>query len=509
MKAAPILAILFFIVSCGDTSSDPPGRPDIQVDPTTHNFGNIDFNQSSLPFEVTISNPGTASLSVSNISLSDTRNFTLNVSGGVSPCVSETPIITAGGNCTVEITFAPQSLGTVSGSLIISSNDPDEPVAGAVLAGNAIPLPTSGIFVSTGQIIGNNTTNSVILGDVDDDGDIDIVEGNDLVSLVWRNDGAGIFPVTFTDSGQRLQVFGSGRTIALSLGDIDNDGDLDIAEGRTDVNLVWMNDGFGVFNNSSPALGPNNAITSSLSLGDLNGDFDLDLVFANSGSVNQVWRNLTSPPDNNPGIFTLSVQPFIRTDLTRSVALGDLDGDFDLDMVIGNFGQLNRVWINTNGIFQERIQPNFPAFNPGDTTSVALGDLDGDGDLDIVEGNSNDFNRVWINTNDLVTGLPTGIYVQQLQPSFAVAATSSIALGDVDGDGDLDIIEGNSNDFNRVWLNRDVPDGLPGSFIELPQPNFTLLEDTRSIALGDVDGNGSLDIIAGNFGGSNRVWLNQ
>jgi predicted nucleotidyltransferase len=489
MKAVSILAILFFIVSCGDTSSDPPGRPDIQVDPTSHNFGNIDFNQSSLPFEVTISNPGTASLSVSNISLLDTSNFTLNVNGGVSPCVSATPIITAGGNCTVEITFAPRTIGNLNTRLEIDSDDPIERVA---LFGNAVPLSSAGAFTDSGQDLNpaRRSTESVALGDVDGDNDLDVVFGNfGQSNKLWLNDVFGASPGTFTDSGQTFLI---NNTFSVTLGDLDGDGSLDIVEGNQLENRFWLNNGSGSF--SVAGLLPGNARTESVVLGKIDIGESNDIVTGNSGDVNQVLSN------NGSGLFTnLLPQDFNVTSDTRSVALGDVEGDGDLDIVEGNFIQANQILFNDGaGIFTNSGQ-DLGNFN---TVSVALGDVDGDGDIDIVTGNFNQLNRVWVNTNDVVTGRPTGTYVQQLQPNFAVAATSSIALGDVEGDGDLDIVAGNSGQPNRVWLN----DGT-GTFADSGQ--LLGSSDTTSVALGDVEGDGDLDIVEGNNGQPNRIWLNQ
>ncbi|NIO16480.1 MAG: hypothetical protein GTN70_05710 [Deltaproteobacteria bacterium] len=497
VKALSLVAIWLFIVSCGDTSSAPPGRPDIQVGPSAHDFGDVDFDKPSSPLEVTILNSGTSSLIVSDIALTDTRNFTLDTGGGSSPCNSVTPVLSPGRNCTVGVAFKPKSLGTVNGGLIVTSSDPGEPLAGTVLAGNGIPLPSFGIFLPTGQDIGNNTTNSVVLGDVDGDGDLDIVEGNNLENLVWRNDGAGVFPVTFTDSGQSLQVSGSGRTIALSLGDVDNDGDLDLIEGNELNNILWTNRSVpdnlpGIFIDTDRFLGNRTAITTSLALGDVDRDFALDIVVGNRGEVNQVLIN------DGSGLFADLPQGFNEPSDTRSVALGDLDSDGDLDIVVGNFIQPNQVLFKDGfGFFTNSGQ------NLGDpnTVSVALGDVDGDGDLDIVAGNENQLNRVWLNFNDR-TGLPTGVFVEKLQPNFTASATSSIALGDVEGDGDLDIVEGNFGQPNRIWLN----DGL-GNFT----PDIQALgsSNTTSLDLGDVDGDGDLDIVEGNFGEPNRVWLNQ
>jgi len=82
--------------------------------------------------------------------------------------------------------------------------------------------------------LGSTETFSVILGDIDSDGDLDLVAGNDGTSTVSRNDGAG----NFTDSGQTL---GSARTSAVTLGDVDADGDLDLVAGNAGQIKVYTN----------------------------------------------------------------------------------------------------------------------------------------------------------------------------------------------------------------------------------------------------------------------------
>ena len=117
--------------------------------------------------------------------------------------------------------------------------------------------------------------------------------------------------------------------------------------------LVGAEDAF-LFVNSGQALGNNSLLVA---LGDLDGDGDLDAMFANSGP-NTVWTN------DGTGNFTNSGQELGNSD-SLSVALGDLDGDGDLDAMVANrSGQPNTVWVN----YQE--------------TTCIPGDLDGDGDFD-------------------------------------------------------------------------------------------------------------------------------
>ncbi|MDG2113096.1 MAG: FG-GAP-like repeat-containing protein, partial [Actinomycetota bacterium] len=149
----------------------------------------------------------------------------------------------------------------------------------------------------------------------------------------------------------------------------------------------WTNNGTGTFTNSGQELV--NRESFSVALGDLDGDGDLDAMVANNSQPNTVWTN-----DGN-GTFTDSGQA-LGTSISFSVALGDLDGDGDLDAMVANLGQPNTVWNNDgNGTFTNSGQ----ALGNGISISVALGDLDGDSDLDAMVANQNQPNTVW--TNDV------------------------------------------------------------------------------------------------------------
>ena len=346
----------------------------------------------------------------------------------------------------------------------------------------------TGYLGDSGQELGENESQAVALGDIDGDGDLDAVVGNIGANAVWTNDGSG----KFTDTGQLLGV---STTYSVALGDIDGDGDLDILDGNLGQNELWINDGSGRFDSSGAVF--LDETTCAVALGDIDGDGDQDAVFANDGP-NTVFLN-----DGN-GLLVDSGQR-LGIGESRAVALGDLDGDGDLDAFVSNAGsnRENQLWFNNgNGQFIAASQ----SLGSKLSYSVALGDLDGDGDLDVYVGNRGR-DEVWLNTN----GFP-GVLQLADQHLPGSAITRSVALGDLDGDGDLDVLTGASSSpsrtgQNRVWINES-----DGTLVRLSP----ILGDrqTHSVALGDLDGDGDLDAMTANRReealdeNSNRVWLN-
>jgi hypothetical protein len=116
----------------------------------------------------------------------------------------------------------------------------------------AVGADSTATFDDSGQRLGSSWTQVAALGDLDGDGDLDTFTGNGYESggqanRVWLNRGGvqGGVPGTFADSGQTL---GISRTLAIALGDVDSDGDLDAFVGNYgQPNTVWLNGGMGTF----------------------------------------------------------------------------------------------------------------------------------------------------------------------------------------------------------------------------------------------------------------------
>jgi len=347
----------------------------------------------------------------------------------------------------------------------------------------------SAIFMS-GNPFGlyNGSAEAIALGDMDGDGDLDVAVGNEYQqNRVYLNNGDGTFTPIGNDFGPS-----DDRTRTLALGDVDGDGDLDIAVGNGgQQNRVYLNNGDGTFTTST-TFGTGTDSTRALALGDLDGDGDLDLAVGNGGQQNQVYLN------NGDGTFTPTGNTFGPSgDRTRALALGDVDGDGDLDVAVGNYNQQNRVYLNNgDGTFA----PTGNDFGPANdyTYALALGDVDGDGDLDVAVGNYNQQNRVYLNNGD-GTFAPTG-------NNFGPANdyTCALALGDMDGDGDLDVAVGNYNRQNRVYLNNGN-----GTFAPTGNNFGPASDDTYALALGDADGDGDLDVAVGNYYGQDTLYRNR
>lgn len=333
------------------------------------------------------------------------------------------------------------------------------------------------------------------LADLDNDGDLDAVlpnMGKNFTQVLFNN-GKG----EFEDSGQKLTQQGHG----VGIGDLDGDGDLDCivtcaGYGENEVysykpTKIYLNDGSGVFEDSGLDLrdGVKGRGGYVVGLPDLDGDGDLDFVKGLFRAPTKIFLN------DGKGRFSDS-----GTTLPQNSFLGDLDSDGDLDVFAKDAGSGYRTLLNNGDLDFVEHWKGEDIHALGSVKDAALGDLDGDGDLDVFITNgdrSGSFpSSVWINDG---TGRFTDSE-QELGSNFF----GWPVLGDINEDGSLDAFISNFQQPNQVWLN----DGS-GNFTD---SGLSLSGEatTRGCALGDLDGDGDLDIFVANFRtGSNEIWFNR
>ena len=252
-----------------------------------------------------------------------------------------------------------------------------------------------------GRMIGEQESNCVLAHDIDGDGDPDLILGGRGPALVMLNDGSANFEVAegWIPADDRT-------TQDMELGDVDGDGDLDLIVANEDGNRLLINNGSGVFTDETEGRLPTegaNEETREADFGDVDGDGDLDLFFANVG-----WRPGMNPQNrllinNGEGVFTDESsarlpggQPLTWTTLDADFA--DLEGDGDLDLVLGNTnGQPVQLWLNDgSGKYADMTVARIPTPAPFAVIDIEVADFNGDGKLDIYASNAAGADRVFV-----------------------------------------------------------------------------------------------------------------
>jgi hypothetical protein len=282
---------------------------------------------------------------------------------------------------------------------------------------------------------------------------------------------------------------GLGINVGVSLGDMNGDGKLDIVAADPNGEVaVFLGDGHGGFTAGavlSAGLSP-----WALALGDLNGDGRLDIVTGDEGT-NTLSVVLADGLGGYAAAISIpaGIQPF-------SLALGDVNGDGTVDIIAGNAGS-GSVTVALNdghGGFSTTTVPVAP-----DPLWVALGDLNGDGHLDLVVAGG-----MSAGTVDVLLGDGLGGFTRVPGAPFAAGQLpGGVALGDLNGDGLVDIVVANILDSNIIVL---FGDGNGGFTAQTPVAIGAL---PRSVALADVNGDGLVDIVTTNYLGSVSVVLND
>jgi hypothetical protein len=251
---------------------------------------------------------------------------------------------------------------------------------------------------------------------------------------------------------------------------------------------------------------------AAVAVGDFNGDGKLDLVTANAYSYSTGSGSVSVLLGNGDGTFQSARNYATPSSLSHSpsVAVGDFTGNGKLDIVETNDSGVSVLLGNGDGTFQPALTYTLPteAGLLQTPLSLAVGDLNGDGKLDIVVTGTTSYYGPYA-----YAGTPGANYVNVLlgngEGSFSDASTvqipsgsSQAALGDFNGDGKLDVVTTATNGV-AVLLNN-------GNGTLAPPTTFATNGSTDSVVVGDFNGDGKLDLVTGNYssgGGSSMSIL--
>ena len=231
----------------------------------------------------------------------------------------------------------------------------------------------------------------------------------------------------------------------------------------------------------------------NVAAGDLDGDGKPDLVTSNGNSDNiSVLHNTSTPGAISASSFAAKVD-FASGTFTAYIAIGDVDGDGKPDIVVVNNNNLS-VLRNTSipGTIGFAAKVDFDLVFVG-PVFVAIGDVDGDGKPDLVSANSGTASVAVLRN----TSTPGSISFAA-KVTFTTGVTPfSVAIGDVDGDGKPDLAVTNAAaGTNTVSVLRNT--STPGSISFVAKVDFTTGAIPRSVAIGDVDGDGKPDLVVAN-----------
>jgi len=425
---------------------------------------------------------------------------------------------------------------------------------------NGLPAPTgdypAGSF-SMPEIMGAG----VALFDFDGDGDLDLLQ---LRFPPPGQGAAGAANRLFAqqDDGRFLDVTeasgagDSGYAQAVAVGDVDDDGDLDLFLANHGDDVLLLNTGEGRFEDGTQQAGLASAgWSSAATFCDDDGDGDLDLFvtrYLEYGSGSRCFDNSGRPDYCNPAAFPGAADSLYRNDGRghfsevseqlglRSASAGaskglgvictDLSGDGRPDYFVANDGQMNQLWVvQADGRFADEAILRGLAVNrhgsPQASMGVCVGDVDGDADLDLLATHiERETNTLYLNDGSGHFGDAT---IDALPGAVDQPLTGfGCALNDVEHDGDLDLAVVNGRVYrgrpraaaglgpfwnafaepNQMWLNAGPglfsPATVGGDF-------GVTLEVSRGMAGGDLDGDGDQDWVVSNNDGSLRMWRNE
>ena len=482
--------------------------PAVSLSVGSLDFGYQPVGSTSAPQPVTLTNAGTAALTISSITAP--ADFAQTNDCGTLPAV-----LGIGGICTINVTFTPSAEGFVIDFLSITDDAPGSPHQVALFGtGTAYPVPLihqpvvpmsavpggagftltvngTGFFSNsvvkwngsaraTAFVSSTRLTATIPASDI-------ATAGTAWVTVVNPTPGGGTSNVVFFQITNPTSIVSLARTDlptginprAVAAADLNGDGKVDLAvanHGPSKVSVLIGN-GDGTFQVAVDyATGTNpNAVTAR----DFNGDGVLDLAVANLGYAGP--GSVSVLLGNGDGTF----QPQVVYGVTGNayaMATGDFNRDGALDLAVPGAGSSGVVGIlvgNGDGTFQPHID-----YDVGPQPySLAIGDFNGDNKLDLAVPDA------YPGTVSILLGNGDGTFQPRVEYAL-VAECESVVTADLNGDGKLDLAAAN---FSTSGISVRLGNG-DGTF-QAPV-DYGLRQSWYSVTSGDFDGDGRLDLAA-------------
>jgi len=375
-------------------------------------------------------------------------------------------------------------------------------IYGTAIWPETLEIESASPLFRAGRVVARDidSVSAVVSADVDSSGLPDLVaatNGADHQLLLWHD------PSDLAGFPRPAQILGkSVAAIWRALpADIDGDGDTDLvtAHGREEPHEIniWINQPDQTTDAHWPStpVGDVDREVVALAVGDLDGDGDLDLVSGASAEVDVeilLWENDGIPLDGLWPGHELGA----TDDSVQSLALADLDADGDLDVISGGRRDEDAeiiVWENDGTPFDGRWTSTNVGSEIGDTRTLATADLDDDGWIDLVSAGVNRTEgevKVWRNDGTPFDGPWQGQNVGS--DHEAVHQIKVLNLGDSDTQALVGI--GHLRDDSvqlRIWKN-DSPFDEPWTLL----PLGGLGEQGNALSVADLDGDGDSDIVS-------------